>query len=151
MSMPHVIFKLNLFETPNDRGRSQKVLLWLMEALVQTNISWLVANPNTPSIYNTEVVYKFEPGEIDYWMDIPTIMKDGGADCEDLACWRVAELRYAGVNARPYIRWKKRPNGSYMYHALVWWPGGRIEDPSLALGMRGPIVRKPVFVEPADD
>jgi hypothetical protein len=149
--MPHVNFKLCLFERPDDRSRSQKAVLWLMEALVQINLTWLQKHPETPSIYDSGVIYKLIPGVIDYWMDIPTIVRDGGGDCEDLACWRVAELRNIGVNARPYIRWKKKTESSYLYHALVWWPGGRIEDPSLALGMRGAIVRKPVFVEPADD
>jgi hypothetical protein len=151
MTMPFVNFKLSLFESPGDRVRSQRAILWLMEALTQINISWLKQHPETPTIYDSGVVYKFVPGEIDYWMDIPSIVRDGGADCEDLACWRVAELRHAGVNARPYIRWKKKNDSSYLYHALVWWPGGRIEDPSLALGMRGAIVRRPVFVEPSDD
>jgi hypothetical protein len=34
----------------------------------------------------------------------------------------------------------------------VRWPDGRIEDPSLALGMAGhPITRKPIFIDPGPD
>jgi hypothetical protein len=67
-----------------------------------------------------------------------------------MACWRAAELQQIGINARPYIRWRRRPNGSYIYHALVAWPDGRIEDPSIAMGMRGPQYRRPIFVAAND-
>jgi hypothetical protein len=95
-------------------------------------------------------------------------------NCEDLACWRVSELRelpyhlvgrdgqgklvvadprYAdsyrkaagvvgpwktrkgGMEAKPFAKWRKRPDGSYAYHALTLLPDGRLEDPSLVLGM----------------
>ena len=101
-------------------------------------------------------------------------------NCEDLACYRVAELRelpwhyerqsklkgrteYAdprypqersamaaskknqpwpgwervrgGIRAKPFAKWRRGPQGQYHYHALVYLPDGRIEDPSLVLGM----------------
>lgn len=62
-------------------------------------------------------------------------------NCEDLACWRVSELRerpdkYGGpIKAKPFAKWKLRMNGSYGYHALVLLPNGQLEDPSLTLGM----------------
>lgn len=92
-------------------------------------------------------------------------------NCEDLACWRVAEVRElaehcvgvgvdgkpvvadprfsewyktigrnwkrkeGGIKAKPYAKWRLRPDGSYAYHALVMMPDGRLEDPSLTLGM----------------
>ncbi len=90
-------------------------------------------------------------------------------NCEDLSCYRVAELRdlefylqgkgkdgkpmvadpnfvksYAGsgwkkvkggMKARPFAKWRKGPSGAFHYHALVLLPDGRIEDPSLILGM----------------
>jgi hypothetical protein len=58
-------------------------------------------------------------------------------NCEDLACWRAAELRVRyGIQAEPTFIWKLRPNGGYLYHILVKLPDGRIEDPSRTLGMR---------------
>lgn len=58
-------------------------------------------------------------------------------NCEDLACWRAAELRVRyGVLAEPTFIWKLRPKGGYLYHILVKLPDGRIEDPSRTLGMR---------------
>jgi hypothetical protein len=67
------------------------------------------------------------------------------SNCDGLAAWRVAELRQAGVAARPYMTNRKRLGGGTTYHALVLWPGysgvagGRptSEDPSLLLGMGG--------------
>lgn len=59
------------------------------------------------------------------------------SNCEDLACWRAAELRERyKVDAEPTFIWKLRPNGGYLYHILVRYPDGRIEDPSRTLGMR---------------
>lgn len=102
-------------------------------------------------------------------------------NCEDLACYRVAELRElpwhyerqapwnrgkteaadprfpqgeaeraasaakrdwpgwkkvkGGVRAKPFAKWRRGPQGNYHYHALTYLPDGRLEDPSLVLGM----------------
>ena len=108
-------------------------------------------------------------------------------NCEDLACYRVAELRElpwhyeriapwkpkkddgkpniemadprfpqgevdqaaasakkpwpgwrkvkGGIPAKPFAKWRRGPQGNYHYHALTYLPDGRLEDPSLALGM----------------
>jgi hypothetical protein len=107
----------------------------------------LKQHPNTPSLYDTKAIYVPERGT-EIWQDIPNVIKAGSGDCEDLACWRVAELKYAGIAARPYIKWRKKKN-SWIYHAVVRLPNGKIEDPSLALGMNDhPITRKPVFTTP---
>lgn len=69
------------------------------------------------------------------WQDIPTILKAGSGDCEDLACWRAAELTERdGIPARPVYRWRHRP-GLTIYHIVVRLPDGSIEDPSRRLGM----------------
>lgn len=58
-------------------------------------------------------------------------------NCEDLACWRAAELRVRyGIAAIPIFTCKPRANGGYLYHITVQLPDGRIEDPSRRLGMR---------------
>lgn len=57
-------------------------------------------------------------------------------NCEDLACWRAAELTVrGGVKATPTFRFKPRANGSMLYHIVVLLPDGSIEDPSKKLGM----------------
>ena len=144
MSLEKVTFKLRLFEDSKDKNRSRRSVLWLMEALVQINKMYLLMN-KVPMLYDTNVIYKIEAGEI--WKDIFNILKDGNGDCEDLACWRIAELQLAGISARPYIKWRK-VGGTWIYHALCWTPGNKIEDPSLALGMQGKIIRKPMYVSP---
>ena len=35
----------------------------------------------------------------------------------------------------PFAKWRRGTQGQYHYHALVLTPEGRLEDPSLVLGM----------------
>lgn len=94
----------------------------------------------TPPLYASGVRYIREPWGYEQWVTIPRILAQGGADCEDLASWRIAELRIRGINARPMWRYFEGmgPNGEpfRMYHILVWTPYG-IDDPSARLGMVG--------------
>ena len=92
--------------------------------------------------------------------DIGRIIENGGGDCDNLSCWRAAELRQAGIKAAPYMTNRTRLDGGTTYHALVVWPSLRdlvrdgvltedairdrsdidfqtTEDPSLLLGMGG--------------
>ena len=69
--------------------------------------------------------------------DIGVLLERGSGDCDNVACWRVAELRQGGIRARPYLKWRTNDNGGTTYHALVIWPDGSSEDPSLLLGMGG--------------
>lgn len=151
MSMPPIQMCVSLFDDRSDetRRRSQKSILWLMEALVKCNELWILTHPDTPKLYESDVVYAPEFGE-EHWQDIPHIISAGEGDCEDLACWRIAELRQiAGIKAHPKISWREL-GGGLRYHALVRYPDGRTEDPSLALGMHGEITRRPMFVTPED-
>ena len=90
-----------------------------------------------PPLYESGVVYRREDRRkrkgllsFERWQTAPICLKSGAGDCEDLACWRAAELRLKGyeVLALP-IR------SSLGYHIIVKWPDGRIEDPSKRLGM----------------
>ena len=145
--MQPIIFDVMLFAGPKDKGRSEKVLLMLMGTLVKINIGFLEKYPGTPTLYDSGVLYRIESTE--NWQDIPTAIRSGWGDCEDLACWRVAELNRAGIKARPYLKLRTMPNGDKRYHALVWLPNGKIEDPSLALGMaKGRLKKPPVYVHP---
>jgi hypothetical protein len=40
-----------------------------------------------------------------------------------------------GIQAKPFAKWRRGPQGQYHYHAIVYLPDGRLEDPSLVLGM----------------
>ncbi len=80
----------------------------------------------------------------EHFCDIGVILELGSIDCDGLACYRAAELRQAGIQARPYMTHRERFGGGTTYHALVLWPPfGNVpyvtsEDPSLLLGMGGP-------------
>lgn len=152
--MQPVVFKVQLFAGPGDLERSEEALLWMLEALCKVNEGELKRKPYPP-LYESGVHYERENGT-ENWLDIPHIIEAGWGDCEDLACWRVAELRMKGETVGPYIRFR-RVNGVYHFHALVlhYEPikhskagppllrresGKRfrpvaVEDPSLRLGM----------------
>lgn len=87
-----------------------------------------------------------EPGD-EHWADILAVLRQGWGDCEDLACWRAAELRESGyphayafpielgiapmTAGGPPVR---------LIHILVSRDGScgnlaAIEDPSAVLGM----------------
>lgn len=70
--------------------------------------------------------------------DIPSLYARGRGDCNELVPVRVAELWRAGIMANPYLTKPVRtPGGGLSYHAIVQWPDGSAEDPSLILGMGG--------------
>lgn len=147
--LKNIDFDLTLFrdQSAPERKRSRKALLWLMTGLSKIN-EGIIRSYGAPPLYESGVVYKPERGT-EVWRDIPNILADGWGDCEDLACWRIAELNCAGIKATPFIKWSFRPDGRIKtYHAVLRVPDGRIEDPSRALGMHGhPMVRRPVYID----
>ncbi len=135
--MYRITFVLSLFNGEQDRPLSHASLKTLLMALMHIDVLYLREHKNTPKIFEAGVKYAEEPPGQEDWQDIPTTLKLGWGDCEDLACWRAAELRERfGILAEPTFIWKLRPNGGYLYHILVRYPDGRIEDPSRTLGMR---------------
>lgn len=85
-----------------------------------------------PPIYRSGVRYQREPRRIrECWKTIPAVLADGHGDCEDLACWRAAELCLQGEPAYPYI-YRTKSGG---WHVVVRRGDGSLEDPSRALGM----------------
>jgi hypothetical protein len=132
----NISLELELERQEPYRDRALQVLLW---TLIHLNELYLRFHPRTPRLYDAGVRYMREPYGYEQWITIPKILRQGGADCEDLAAWRVAELRFRGIGARP--SWNQReqqgPDGPFtMYHIRVWIPGFGFEDPSRILGMR---------------
>jgi hypothetical protein len=129
---------LHAFKGEDSRVRSEQALRVLLDALFTIDRQWLRSNPNAPRIYSSGVFYRAEPIGEERWRDIPSVLREGWGDCEDLACWRAAELvEREGIAARPSYRWRRRP-GISIYHIVVRLPNGRIEDPSRKLGMGTP-------------
>src|SRR5262249_7586502 len=99
---PH--FKLRAFDSLSDEAKHQ-CLVGLLEALVAVNFAWLREHPNAPWLYESGVRYEEEPPGRDDWQDIPETIALRVGDCEDLGCWRIAELRArAFENAQPHIK-----------------------------------------------
>lgn len=151
-----ITFVTEAFGRHGEQALANRTLQIALDALYEIDCAWLRAHPETPGIYELAAAgmghlpragkklgpkgewmrYEREPLGQEDWKDIPTCIRDGIADCEDLACWRAAELTVRhGIPARPTYRCKERPDGSLLYHIVVRYPDGRTEDPSKKLGM----------------
>ena len=124
--------------------RRSRMLAWaikpLCEALVRINTLFLLAHPETPPLYQSGVRYQNEPkGQtFEEFAPIPTLLERKWGDCDDLAPWRVAELRVRHKEkARIRVQWKRiGPNKEKLFHIVVRRADGTIEDPCRILGMR---------------
>ncbi len=148
-----------LFPPGGGHVLSQQKLLLLLEATCRANQEEL-KHGKYPLLYKANIPYREEPPGHEDWTDIPTVIKKGWGDCEDLAAWLVAELREIfKIPCRPFLRYKKR-GGAFRYHALVVLPNGYRSDVEIVRNKNGrailnaggaPVikkVRKPVFKEP---
>ena len=132
-----VTYVFDAFNGREDEEESRIILHDMLELLARRNMRYLRDNPQTPGIFRSGVRYEQEPEGNEDWLDIPTILKWGVADCEELAAWLVAELRVRhNVPARFIIipQWQELEQ-RFDYHISVWTPRGNI-DPSAMLGMK---------------
>lgn len=102
----------------------------LLEGFVRMCAVDLANNPQIPSLYSAGVRYRRE--KPDKWLGPSQVFAQHHGDCEDLCGWRVGEIRNAGARARAHA-YRARP---HMWHVVVLFPDGRVEDPSKILGMR---------------
>jgi hypothetical protein len=132
-------FRLKCFESiPHEFKR--RTLEGLLNALALADTAYLATQPHTPPLYQAGVRYVQEPEGRDEWQDVPDTIARRTGDCEDLASWRMAELR-AGED--PWARWRisvddlPYPSGRIVttYHIALERSDGRTEDPSRLLGM----------------
>ena len=82
------------------------------------------------------VRWKPEPPGAEHFDHGARVLARGWGDCDDLAPWHAASLRVAGVDRGAKAVVKK--SGPKRWHAYVERSNGKIEDPSLTAGMRGP-------------
>lgn len=130
---PH--FKLRAFESLSEEAKD-RALAGLLEALIAVNFSWLREHPSAPWLYESGVRYEEEPPGRDDWQDIPETIALRVGDCEDLGCWRIAELRARQFeNAMPFVK-RSTVGRRTVYHVAVRRADGTVEDPSRTLGMR---------------
>ncbi len=142
-SLPHVFNGHG-----NDRTNAVALEI-LLKCLVRLNLAYLRSAPGTPGLYSMGVRYWRPPphptarekafGRL--WQTIPEMMKTKKADCKSLTGALVAEYLNKGIKCKPVFRFKKRADGSTLYHILVMVPGENgyektlWEDPSKKLGM----------------
>lgn len=122
-----------------------ETLGYLLDCLMFIDCAQLAKFQRIPLIYNSGVGY-YHDGKDDPWMDVLSILSEHRSalargtravvDCEDLACWRAAELRVRfGVMATPCWVRRIREDGKQLVHIFVKLPDGTYEDPSKILGM----------------
>lgn len=127
---------LDAFSGERNKDLSHAYLRELLECLTRMDQIYLQKHPETPLLYDSGIQYQEEPPGAEDWVDIPSILKIGWGDCEELAAWRVAELRERyGIHAECDFSSQRKDDGSYLYHIYVKLPDGRTEDPSRELGM----------------
>jgi hypothetical protein len=83
-----------------------------------------------PPLYESGIVYRREPRGREWWesaADILGLVVDRSGDCEDLAAYRAAELRYF-EDEMAIVRVLRTSRGTF--HAVVEREDGEIEDPS---------------------
>jgi hypothetical protein len=146
MALKPIYFEVRLFsgDSPLEIDRSRRAMLWIMNAIGEINKEYIQTHPETPKLYSSGVIYN--PEKTENWQDIPTTLAKGFGDCEDLAMYRIGELRAQGIKATPYVSWRNPADGGTIYHALVRHANGDIEDPSRALGMCGYFTYIPVII-----
>lgn len=140
-------------------GLSDVVVGALTKALFRIDLDYLLRHPETPPLYQSGVRYRAEPSGDERWLSVPHVLAAGLGDCEDLGCWRAAELVAQAARsgrfdlaiwlrqeneherqlpARPGFRSRALSGGSgNVYHIITAvGGGGQTEDPSRRLGMR---------------
>jgi hypothetical protein len=122
-----------------DKDDSEQVMMDLLAVLVRVNRRYLRKHPECPRLYESNVTYRRET-TVEEFNSIPVALKAGGADCDDLAPWRVAELiERDHERARIFVTCSETSDGlgepKRLYHIRVKRADGTIEDPSEVLGM----------------
>lgn len=87
-----------------------------------------------PRLYAGSIRYERERSGQERWRSARHVAAAGIGDCEDLAAFRVAELRELEGETRARVKLLRR--GPHLIHAVVERADGTIEDPSRKLGMR---------------
>lgn len=176
MSMMKPLMHLTLPDIgPNSVESHFAPLVLLMEGPIAVN-QWHIERSHRrvkagidpypiPWLFESGVRYRADDQGREDWRDCLAILDRWyttglGADCDNLVCWRVAELRAAGIKAKPVIKWQHltqemalgagyRPQNSatdpigipkeglWMVHCCVQFPDKHVEDTSALLGMSG--------------
>lgn len=127
----------SLFDRSENRAAHEEILQRLLDLQTDVNVLWLKSHPRAPGIYDSGIRYAAEGRFKEVWQSVGVILSGDVADCEDLACWRAAELRVTGEDsaARATFYSRQLSRSRRLYHVIVLRGDGSTEDPSRALGM----------------
>jgi hypothetical protein len=129
-----VVFGIDgAFNPHSSKSQNAAALRALLDCLVELNVIYRLAFPNTPGLYQSGVFYHLMPSKAP-WDTIPTLYARRFGDCKSLVAARIAELRQQGCIAKPVFRHIKAGWGT-MFHILILYPNGQWECPSRILGM----------------
>ena len=140
-------------------GFNEDRCLRLLNWLARENAALLSECPELPLLYDSNVVYATERGEI--WSDVKHTLLAGHEDCDALAAYRAGELlargaaalrrgepgfalarrlRLTSIEAEPMLTTRTQPGERGLFHCIVRYRVGRRwhqDDPSERLGMNG--------------
>lgn len=138
----------SLFADPANRIDDEKSLQDLLDFVTfKLNKRYLERmhrmGQRVPNVYAGHLRYIPEEPGVEDWCDIGRVLQRGGGDCEDLAAYHAAWLRFYAEdrNAQPVLTSQEQhcPTGTRppcrQYHVLVRRGNGQLEDPSARLGM----------------
>lgn len=110
---------------------SPEALEAFLEGMTALNTG-IIRGSGLPPLFEAGVVYRREPRGREQWLHAAQLVRRGFGDCEDLACYRAADLRvYESEPARVRVL----RTGRKTLHAVVERADGSIEDVARALGM----------------
>lgn len=92
-----------------------------------------IAENSLPPLYRSGIRYEREPRGSEEWLTPLQMLERGVSDCEDIAAYRVGELRASGADPGAVVTIVR--TGPRTLHAVVRRSDGSIEDPSRVLGM----------------
>jgi len=102
-----------------------------LELFTTINQIYLKAHPNEPKLQQAGVRYGL--GNKLAWFTAPILLDKRVGDCKDLSAYRAAWLRVHGGEPRAKCHLKFVREGQW--HVQVQRQDGKIEDPSVKLGM----------------
>lgn len=105
-----------------------------LEGLVRVNLVLMASGIIGPFPHDYDVVYRLEPDGEEDWKHGANVIRDGWGDCEDIAAWCAAGVRFTDED--PDAKAVVMRTGPTNLHCVVLLSNGLIWDPSLDLGMR---------------
>lgn len=124
--------------------RYLRVLTSALETLAAAGAAELARYPEIPMLYESGCRYRREDRDrsgarLEDWRSPLAVCEAGAGDCEDLAAYRVAELRERlgepGAHFDVLSQEPREGRNHWLFHIRLRRANGRLEDPSKHLGM----------------